>query len=236
MAAFLEEAWWPLLVYMQEIYGYPIRFDRLDTTGITSASKKEEVIFKVKNFSYGRPQTYPLNESRVYQGLTSDGGVKPGVTTTLTVRIPKSRSHSFWDPTQDKLFSWDLSEDALSFEVTRWGPSEPYSNFRATQRAKDIIRNIRLAVSNSTHLDHYTSKDIHEAIYRPFHMCSALRLGAELNQTWKNYKLAFSTICTEQTVDFVVNFIQDKIDSCSCANIIPVLRYYQVYPITVDQF
>jgi hypothetical protein len=235
MAAVLEEAWWPLLVYVQELYSYPTCLDTLGPPHITYAtSRNEEVTIKAKNFSYGEPQIYPLKESRVYRSLDSNVSVKRGVTTKLTVRIPKSRSHPFWllgpNYSQNK-FSWNMSGDALSFEVTRWGPQETYSRYNATQRATDIIRNIRKAVSDSTHLHNYLFRDVQQSLYHPFDSCPVLQIGAELTHIWKRYERAFSTICVEQAVDLVESFIQEKLDSYSCVDLSPVLRYYQVCPI-----
>ncbi len=160
------------------------------------------------------------------------GTVKGGYTTTLTVRIPKRRNHPFWllDVTQpdEKLFTWDVSEDTLSFEVTRWGAQDDYSSFYATQRAKDIIENIRAAVLNPTHLHSCIFVAMPHALNHSLHSRRVLGLGRQLNTTWKYAKLAFSTVCHAQTVDSSVNFIQDIIDSNTLPGLSPLLKYYQV--------
>ena len=235
LASFLEEVWRPLLVYMQELYSCPIPLYRSPTMIFYSAISRKEVVLKARNFTYERPQAYDITASRVFQSLnvlSSSGSVKGGYTTTLTVRIPKRRNHPFWlldraEP-DDKLFTWDISEDTLSFQVTRWGPLEEHSSFNATQRAKDIIQNIRVAVSNPTHVHSCISQVMSHPFNHSLASCRVLGLGIQLNKMWKHAKLAFSTVCTAQTVEINVNFIQDIIDSNTVLGLSPLLKYYQV--------
>ena len=208
----------------------------------TFAISRTDVVLKAKNFIYERPQAYDATNSRVFQSLnaifSNKATMKGGFTTTLTVHIPKRRNHPFWlldmNQSDDKLFSWDDSEEALSFQVTRWGPMEDYSNFYVTQRAKDIIRNIRAAVSNPTHVITCISGVITHISDYSLDTCSVFCLGVRLNQMWKNTKLTFSRICTEQTTEFAVNFIQEIIDSNISLGLSSLLKYYQVYSFVIN--
>lgn len=237
LASFLEEAWKPLLAYVQEFYSYPIRLDGLRTMKFTSATSRDEIIFKAKNFVYESPKPYDLIASRVSQSLNTIIGkqstVKGGCTTTLTVCIPKRHDHPFWllstAQSHDKLFAWDISEDALSFQVTRWGPLGEYSNFYATERAKDIIRNIRATVSDSTHITTCVSEAMTHISNYSLDSCPVLSLGVQLHDTWKHAKLAFSTVCVPQFAEFAVNFIQKIIDSNTMPELTALLQYYQVH-------
>ena len=156
----LEEAWMPLLAYIQEFYSYPIRLNGFRTMSLTSNISKTDIVFKAKNFVYNQPQSYDITTSRAFQSLIAivpiDSDIKDGFTTTLTVHIPKHRDHPFWllnsTQSKEKLFGCEKIQDTLTFQVTRWGPLPELSNFNATQRAMDIIRNIRAAVSNPIHL------------------------------------------------------------------------------------
>ena len=150
LSILLEEALRPLLEYAQELYASPIRLDGWPTMDYPYMKfHHDEIVLRAKNFTYDRPKSYDSNASHICQVLNTivPGAalVKKGLTTTLTVHIPKRHDHPFWHRTSyentGKLFSWDVSEDALSFQVTRWGPLDEYSRFYATQRAKDIIRN-----------------------------------------------------------------------------------------------
>ena len=241
LADFLETVWMPLLAYIQELYSYPISLDGLPTMRLTSATSKMDIIFKAKNFTYTRAQPYNSVASRVFQSLISISplgmNIKDGCTTTLIVHIPKNRDHPFWqlDLTQceDKLFTCDESKDTLSFQVTRWGPLEKLSYFSATQRAKDIVRNIRAALSNPTHLSECISaaktQSLRTSNRRPDY-CPILHIGMKLNYMWKHAKLGFSSVCKEHIVDLAVSCIQDIINSDKLPTFSPVLKYYQVYP------
>ena len=230
------------MVYIQELYSCPVRLDGLRPITITSAISRTELVLKAKNFIYERPQAYDATDSRVFQSLNAiflnKAAMKGGFTTTLTVHIPKRRNHPFWlldaNQSDDKLFSWDNSEDALSFQVTRWGPMEDYSNFYVTQRAKDIIRNIRTAVSNPTHMIICNSGIITHISDYSLDSCSIFCLGVRLNQIWKNTKLIFSRICTEQTTEYAVNHIQEIIDSNMSLRLSSLLKYYQVYSYIIN--
>jgi hypothetical protein len=238
----LEEAWRPLLVYIQELYNCPVRLDGLRPMKFAFSISRTDVVLKAKNFIYERPQVYDATESRVFKSLNAiflnKATMKGGFTTTLTVHIPKRRNHPFWlldiNQPDDKLFGWDNSEDALSFQVTRWGPIEDYSNFHATQRAKDIVRNIRAAVSNPTHLITCISGVITHISNYSLDSCSVFCLGVRLNQMWKNTKLTFSSICTEQTMEHAVSYIQEIIDSNISLELSSLLKYYQVYSYIIN--
>lgn len=205
---------------------------------LSSTTSKTDIVFKAKNFIYSQPQSHDITNSRVFQSLIAvvpiGNYIKDGFITTLTVHVPKHRDHPFWllklTESKDKLFGCDKSQDTLSFQVTRWGPLPELSNFYATQRAMDIIRNIRAAVSNPTHLSNLSGMTQSLRRSNPLHdYCPVFRLGIQLNSTWKHAKLVFSTVCVAQTLDLVVNCIQDIINSNTLPDLSPVLKYYQVY-------
>jgi hypothetical protein len=127
LSVLLEETLGPLLKYMQEIYASPVRLDGLPTMNYPDTKfYHDEIILRAKNFIYDRPQSYDCNASYIGQILSTiapgAGPIKKGLTTTLTVHIPKRHDHPFWHHAScentEKLFSWDISEDALSFVVT----------------------------------------------------------------------------------------------------------------------
>lgn len=220
MTEILEEAWMPLLVYIQEFYSYPIRLNGFRTMSLTSNIPKTDIVFKAKNFVYGQPQSHDIAASRAFQSLVAitpiPNDIKNGFTTTLTVHVPKVRNHPFWlvssTQSKDKLFGCEKLQDTLTFKVTRWGPLPHVSNFYVTQRAMDIIRNIRAAVSNPIHLSNLPT-DITQSLRRPnpLHDCPVFRLGVQLNSMWKCAKLAFSTVFEAQTVELFSNHIQNMV-------------------------
>lgn len=240
LADFLEAIWMPLLAYIQELYSYPIPLNTLPATPLTSATSKMDIVFKAKNFAYARAQPYNSVTSPVFQSLVSIAplgiNIKDGCTTALTVHIPKNRDHPFWqyslNQCDDKLFACDKSEDTISFQVTRWGPLERLSQFSATQRAKDIIHNIRAALSNPTHLAECISAAKNQSLRtsnRQPDDCPILEIGMKMNYIWKCAKLGFSSVCMESIVDLAVNCIQNLINSNKLLTFSPVLKYYQVY-------
>lgn len=220
----------PLLVYIQEFYSYPIGLDGLCSMSLTSNISETDIVFKAKNFIYNQPQSYDITTSRAFQSIIAivpnDSYIKDGFTTTLTVHVPKHRDHPFWllDSTQsdEKLFDCENIQDTLTFQVTRWGPMPELSSFNATQRAMDIIQNIRVAVSNSTRLPSLML----QSLWRPSSLhCSVFRLGIQLNSMWKCGKL----VGVAHTVDLVVNDIQNIVNSGTLPALSPALKYYQVY-------
>lgn len=203
----------------------------------TSFMSRTEIILKANNFIYERPRAYDADACRVLQSLNAifhnKATMKGGFTTTLTVHIPRRRNHPFWlldaNQSDDKLFNWDGAEDALSFQVTRWGPMEDYSNFHVTQRAKDIIRNIRATVSNPTHLTTCIPEVVTHISDYSLDSCSIFRLGVRLNQIWKEMRLNFSMIFTEQSAETILIFFRETIDSNISLIHSSLLKYYQVY-------
>jgi hypothetical protein len=240
MTDLLETAWMPLLVYVQELYSYPIRFDLLPTENYMPDISSGDIIFKGKNFAYDRPQQYDCLSSRVFQSLTTISSVgsdiKGGHTTTVTVHIPKDPNHPFWqlDAIQhgEKLFDCHESKDTISFQVTRWGPQEKMSYYNVTLRAKDIIATIRAAVSNPSHLSKYVSVAIDQSLRISNRLpdnCPVLRLGMKLNYLWRRGKFSFSPGCTSESLDLAMGFIQDIIDKTKLSDVVLIFKYYQVY-------
>jgi hypothetical protein len=240
LAELLEKAWRPYLVYLQELHSCPIRLDGLPTTSLTFMTPKTDIVFKAKNFIYNHQPSSDIASSRAFQSLLAispiGNYIKNGCMTILTVHIPKHHGHSFWhlDSIQcnDNSFACDESQDMISFQVTRWGPLPDWSNFYATQRAKDIIRNIRASVSHPTHL----SNSISEAMTQSLQIsnplddpCPVFSLGVNLNSMWKHVKSVFSTVCSKQTMEIAIHYIQNIIDSNSLPEFTPVLKYHQVY-------
>ena len=244
LAELLEEAWMPYLVYVQELHGYPIRLNGLSIKELTFVTPKTDIVFKAKNFVYNHQPSSDIASSRAFQSLLAvspiGNYIKNGYTTTLAVHIPKYRDHSFWhlDSTQckDKLFACDESQDTISFQVTRSGPLPDWSNYFATQRAMDIIQNIRNSVSHPTHLSNSISAAMTQSlqISNSLHdRCPVFLLGVKLNSMWKRVNLVFTTVCSEQIMKFAVEYIQDIIDSNTLPALTPVLKYYQVYRYSV---
>lgn len=242
LAGFLDEILRPVLEYMQELYGPPIRLDGLPIMDYPCAElNQDEIIVRAKNFVYDR-RSYEFRSCHIWQvlnAITPDAVlVKKGVTTILTVHIPKRWDDPFWYHTftesEEKLFGWNISEDALSFQVTQWGPLEEYSKFYATQRAKDIIRHIRAAVSRPNYVPLRTPRAMMQESNSHAFSCPVLRLGIDLNDTWRRADSAFSTICSEEFMKYAIEIIQKWIDSEAYTHLSPVLRFYQVYPFGFD--
>jgi hypothetical protein len=227
LANFFEGTWGPLLVYMEELYSPPIRLNGFSGLPVTSDTPKKDIFIKGNNFLYEQPKLYDYLTCRVFQTLSAiakkfyKSKMKGGYTTTVTVRIPEQRDHPFWN-CQD--FSWDVSQGpAISFQVTRWGPQEDSSQYYATQRAKDVIRNIRITMTGPLPTFGQTPK------FPPVsHL--ALCLGRELNDLWKTGKSIFSEGRFQpDNAEIFLGWIQRMIDHNEHAPV-PVLKYYEVYP------
>jgi hypothetical protein len=232
----------PFLEYMQELYTSPIRLDGFRTMDYPCmVSNPDEIMLRAKNFKYDRPRSNDFKNSlinRVLNTIKFDAAsVKKGVITTLIVHVPKRRDHPFWYRTftesKKSLFNWDISEDAVSFQVTRWGPLEEYSRFYTTQRAMDIIQNIRAAVSNPIYVSLWAPRIKKRSNSHNF-SCPILQLGMELNDMWRRTNSKFLTACSREFVKDAVEKIQKWIDSEKYILISPLLRYYQVGPFGFD--
>jgi hypothetical protein len=227
-----EAACKPLLIYIQEVYGSPIQLSGLPSPNLTSSTPSTEIIFKGKNFNYDKHRSYDYESSRVFRIMQSinkkfNRTMKNSYTTTLTVHIPKDPNHPFWNIDRpqrrddSEMFTWVASDDSVSFQVQRWGPYVEYANYYATQRAKDIIWNIRLGVSGTRVFGR-------PAVFRISRFpasCPAFSLGVQLQNIWRAGAQGISTV--QFAID-AVNTIQQMIEKNTLASLGLLLTYYQV--------
>jgi hypothetical protein len=240
LTCLLEQSWRPVLLYVAELYGSPICLDGSSELPLTSETPRKDIILQTTNFSYAEPVRYDYEQCQLYKIFARlikkfKTAMASGFKTTLTAHIPKDRNHPFWQPDQQKDdFTWDVSPDSsISFQVTRWGPTDAYSRYYATHRAKDVIRNIRTAVINRVS---FPSRVTLPSPKFPPISCVIFDLGIMLNGMWKDAKQLFLSPDFGQ---FAIDQIQRIIDSNEEVPIRQVLEYYQVHPLcklTVDLF
>ena len=240
LAEWLEEAWAPLLAYMQEIYSYPIHLDGSSAMRLDLTTPTMDIFFKAKNFTYDHP-SHTLDAGRAFQSVSSIASIgnfiKNGVITTLTIHIPEHRDHAFWhldsSECNEKLFGCDESKDTLSFQVSRWGPDAKRADYCATQRAMDIIWNIRASVRNPTYLSKYISPTTAQSLRISNSLedpCPMFCVGAKLNSIWKSSTPIFATTNSEQTVSLAISLIEHFINSETVPPpLVPAFKYYQVH-------
>jgi hypothetical protein len=233
-----EAACKPLLIYIQELYGSPFRLNGLQTRELTPTTPSAEIIFKAENFTYGKLQRYDYQSGRVFQIMRTinsnfNRSLKSSYTATLNVDIPKDTEHPFWNIDRPqrhgdmKMFKYVPSGDSVSFRVQRWGPCAQHAKYYATQRAKDIIWNIRLRVSGTRVFGR-------PAILLRSHIpasCPAYSLGVLLQNIWK---AETPRISTSSFAVLAVDLIQKLKDKNTLASLDLLLTYYQVNVRLVD--
>jgi hypothetical protein len=226
---FLKGIWGPLFQYASSEFGPP---KQLNHMGCLKFSSKQ-IMVSAKNWVYEVPTEYDMKGSAIYKYLSSViknvPGVKPGYTCQLKVSIPARETHPFWklDPTteaENKLFIWDMAEEALEFEICYWGLDDDHARFNGTCRAKDIIRNIRSQLNPSQPYTELLRCEVVETSEQEKE-CDILQLGRLLNKDWINAGEAFSLNLITKERSFII-FAYNKILSLQPESLL--LRYYSV--------
>ena len=183
----------PLLVYLQELYSSPISLNGAQISPLSNVVPDYETKIKFSNFSYGRnPQKIKLSDEEIWKSIVTLIPPRNWATpslflTNLTVKVPNSKSHPFWEDCAS--FEWKADQSAIEFQVARWGPTVVDANYHATQRAKNIIRCVRkhlIGVVFSSpplpiRLVNFNPQD-----------SRACFLGTELHNIWRHADLAFA--------------------------------------------
>ena len=136
------------------------------------------------------------------------------------------RNHPFWQ-TDSELFqsvSWEVdNNNAIEIEVSRWGPSQQHANYHATQRAKDIIRWIRKALTAEFPLPPVSLPSSGEYNLQT---CRVFQFGVKLNKMWRQAERAFSNNTQEYWETAL-----DKLHSfeIELPELQFLIRYYEVF-------
>jgi hypothetical protein len=230
LSTLFEEAWRPLLVYMEEVYAPPLSLSGLHDTSIDSFSSEEEK----PTLFHEETRLYDFKSSVVYttfQMIDRKASLR-GFITKLTVNIPKSQYHQFWKRLPQDFSAWEIESEMaeLSFQVERWGLSKEDSYHHAVQRAKNIIACLRMAVSKQMQVIDFLGVELISPLTIP--QCPALSLGHQLNDLWKARPYPESSSITswsEENTDTLTTLLETKINSDSLIEIRLLLQYYQVY-------
>jgi hypothetical protein len=225
---FLEGIWRPLLVYIQELYGPPISLSGL---------RAQPLLFSINDLFKSHDDTLSCVHTQTkhsYETCSAlhilkrfmpdfSTSMKKGFMTTLLVTIPEDPHHPFWhrqECPQKSEEKWSTQEK-LSFKVLRWGETKEEAYDHAIQRAIDIIRYIRTAVSGSPQIPAVKLTMTLTPI-----SCKIIQLGAELCTLWKTTTKLFSRKDGKR----FLQAIQEKHDSDEYIVAHPLLQYYKVYP------
>ena len=145
---FFEHYMEPAVLYLQEIFSSPISLDYVSVPPLSDATDPDDIKIICPNFKYEPLQRTKMSCWKAWESLTRPFDKTPSHknswVTMISVKVPKTHNHSFWQTELDpyKPVQWEDidSDNAIEFQVSRWGPSQRHANYHATQRAKDIIR------------------------------------------------------------------------------------------------
>jgi hypothetical protein len=201
LSHFFEQHMKPALLYLQETFSPPIGLN-LWIPALTDATNPDDIKMKCPNFKYQMPMVSKTSSSKAWVSITEPFKKNPSHKnswmTTLNIKVPKMRNHSFWERDSDNLtsVSWEIdNNNAIEFEVSRWGPSHQHANYHATQRAKDIIRCIRLALTTGLPA-HPTFIPSSSKIN--MQTCQVFQFGVKISKMWRQAERAF----TDNTREF----------------------------------
>ena len=217
----------PLLDYVQEIYSSPISLDDARILPLSKSVPDCETKIKSSNYSYGRnPQKIKLSDEEIWKSIVALFPSRNWPTptlylTNLTVKVPNSKNHSFWQNCTS--FEWKADQSAIELQVARWGPTVEGADYYATQRAKDIIRCVRKHLTGIV----FSSPPLPIRIinFNP-QDCRACFLGTELHEMWRIADSGFAwnshgfwEFAIKKLDIYIIKFPEFRV----------LLKYYQVF-------
>jgi hypothetical protein len=237
LSIFFEQAFLPLLLHMQEQYGSIIRLDNIPTTPYSSRTKQDEIQFKAPNFRYisvSKFQIYGSEEYQMTQKVTIppiELKLNPGYNAMLTVSVPKNLNHPFWNRNSREYLGYSSNEtkpNTVDFRVTKWGPTIEQAQYHATQRAMDIIRNIRRRVRLSP--VEIPSRQWKENHSEKLLSCPIYNLANQLHKRWGDNKPIYSQQTSSKSEFWLSTIKELESLSLKLPSIGHLLEYYQVIP------
>jgi hypothetical protein len=234
---FLNILWRPLLVYTQEIYSIPCRFDNIPTPPYISILHAHPLQEPHQNFHYDtkKVKASSIADCEAHKALCAIMGAqnitraKPGFETILTVSVPQRSEHPYWRPEDLTNFSWkpEPGENEIKFEVKRWGPTMEHSRYYATLLVEDVIRRVRETLNtprSQAQRTHSTGISIVPFQKCDLDSCGIYQLGERFHLMWTKAKMDIF----QNSMDFweaALSFMDKEMESHREAA--PLITYYK---------